>query len=510
VGGFDAYAFQIRVDMGMAPLDRSTLDRLQLALERSVPAWSSAARLSTLGRWPVRERFDVAVPGSLDEVIQAHRPGGARAKPTLGLAQASSSEMRARLTGADRGASITFNWIGSERSGEAASISHLVVETTQREVEGGPAGAWVERLFRAICAELAPPSANACSLGERMSAQRRGASGQVVWLTYVGPRAAGAVRRADLASVAGVDAQDLAGGILIRLDSSSNTRRTTAYWKRASAVEACIGRPPLRKVPRDQRDVAPPRPAAPPSPPPPTPLIPRPIVTMSVGGGRHIAGARYERMRFAGLHLREPGTVVEGFELVRCEFDNVGIGSKAGPPVTVRHCTLTRCRSRVAIFGLVVVEDCVIDGHAGGFWATASVLLRHVVLRGPIDAIDLRSPRQLSSPDHVVKAHHSHYRSVDWALDIRGARFKRCDIGGVPGHLVRRDPATQVLVTRERALAADWREATAGHFWRVAFERLLASGGESEVLVACPRGGRFAEELAVIARLREAGIAAPD
>lgn len=163
-------------------------------------------------------------------------------------------------------------------------------------------------------------------------------------------------------------------------------------------------------------------------------------------------------------------------------------------------------------FGLVVVEDCVIDGHAGGFWATATMFLKHVILRGPIDALDLRSPRQLRDPQRpsLAQIHDHFYRSVDWALDISEARFKRCDVGGVPGHLVRRDPGTQVLITRERALAGPWREVTADHFWRIGIERLLESGEESEVFVACPRGGRFEQELALIARLREAGIAASD
>jgi hypothetical protein len=418
--------------------------------------------------------------------------------------------MEAHLTGADRGASIRLFFEGSDRSGEPASISRLVVETTQREIDGLPAGVWVERLFRALCAALVPTSATAGSLGEGMSGTRRGVPATVEWLTYLGKDAATGVDRDRLREVPGVDVTEVGGGLLLRLDPSAGPRRTASYWERVRAVEATIGRPRATSA---LRQTVPRTAAAPAGAGPPLPFVPQPTVTLTERGAKHFHGSRYERTRFAQLGLREPGATLEGFELVRCEFDNVSIGSYGSgeEPVLVRDCSLTRCRARVALFGLVVVEDCLIDGFSGGFWATASVLLRHVVMRGPIDALDLRSPRQIqSNRQDLPNVHADHYRTVDWALDIREARFKRCDIGGVPGRLVRRDPATQILITRERALASPWREATAGHFWWVGIERLLESGDESEVFVACPRGDRFEEELGVIARLREAGTALPD
>lgn len=509
MGGFDSYAFQIRVDMGLAPLDRSTLDRLQFALAAAVPAWSSRARLSTLGRWRIGEAFDAATPGSLDAVIQAHRPGGPRAKPTVGLEQWASSEMELRLTGADRGASIQITYIGSPRSGEPASIATLLVETTQREIDGEAAGTWIERIFRALCADLAPPRATASSLGERMSASRRGVASGIEWLTYFGPEGR-TISLERLHEIPGVDAVALSGGVLIRLDPSPGPRRYVTYWRRVRAVEAAIGPHQALNRPRSARPPQTSRPAEKVA--VPIPFVPRPIVTTL--GTTHVQGARYERTRFAQLGLHEPGAIVEGFDLVRCEFDNVQIGSyyDGEEPVFVRNGSLTRCRSSVVLFGLVVVEDCVIDGHAGGFWATAAIFLKHVLMRGPIDALDLRSPRQLRDPQRpsLPQIHDHFYRSVDWALDIREARFKRCDVGGVPAHLVRRDPATQILITRERALAGAWREVTADHFWRIGIEDLVDSGEESEVFVACPRGGRFEQELALISRLREAGIAEPD
>ena len=525
MGGFDSYAFQIRVDMGSAPLDQSTLDRLQAALAEAAPAWGEKARLARLGRWSIGDRFDIRSPGSLDEVIQANRPGGARAKPTVGLDGWSVTEMHAVLTGADSGASIDFFYTGSPNAGEDASITHLVVETIHREIDGQPAGKWIERLFRAICQHITPPRATAASLGERMSAERHRASKAVEWLTYLGADAARTVGRDTLATIPKVDVEDVAGGLLIRLDPAPGPRRGSTFWERHQAVAAAIDSPkaPRFRLPfglgRRSESPFPPgtafAPAAPVKAAPPRGAdVPRPELTIMEQGIPHYRGARYERTRIAQLGMRTPGAILEGFEAVRCEFDNVSIGStKDGEePVYVRDCALTRCRASVAFFGLVVVEDSVIDGLSGSFWPTPTILCRHVVLRGSIDAIDLRSPRQLDAPGHgsMRAVHDAFYRSVDWALDIRDARFRRCDISGIPGHLVRRDPATQVLVTRERAMAGPWREVTGDHFWWVGIERLIETGDRSHVFVACRRGKDFDKEIELIRRLREAGIAEPD
>jgi hypothetical protein len=235
-------------------------------------------------------------------------------------------------------------------------------------------------------------------------------------------------------------------------------------------------------------------------------------------------------MRFAGIRYSTPGGILEGFDVEKCEFDNVSIGVDVvepgmaaivrrfnpnvsheydSAPVVVRNCTLTRCRIWQAYLRYVLVEDSVVDGLSGSLSMTSEVLLRHVVIRGPIDSIDIRHPRQVMGPEPLIALHAAHYATVDWALDISEARFARCDIGGVPGRLVRRDPATQILVTRERVLASPWREVAQGA-WKIGIERLLKAEADSEVFVACPRGDDFEESLAVFQRLREAGLAEPD
>ena len=515
MGGFDSYAYGLWADPSEPLLADDGLDRLQSALLRGAPTWSSRAHLAAVGRWPVREAFDVALPGSLETAIRSQLPGGSKARPALGLDSWGVHDALVRLSGADRGAHVTLQINASLAGADAGGLTDWIqVETTQRTIDGMAAGEWIERLFRAICDALVPSTATAGSLGEAGGYLRRyGAKTDGLrWLTYVGPSKVGALNVEAARQVPGAECSPVAGGLLVRVDPSPGPRRGATYWRRIEALETALGRDTIRGIlDRGQRLGA--RRSVVPSLPAPIPIR-RPEVVAGAGGAPHIRGTRYAGVRFTDLDYRMPGALIEGFDLERCEFDNVSLGSVVNDliPITVRDCRLTRCRFRAAILRLLLVEDCVIDGATGSVWPTASVLLRHVVVRGPVDSLDLRSPRQLRLDGHpsLIALHDAHYRTVDWALDIREARFRRCDLGGVPGRLVRRDPQTQILVTRARVLATPWLDLTPDTVWKGALERLLERGDESEVLVACQRGERFSDQVAGFARLREAGVAEPD
>ncbi len=91
------------------------------------------------------------------------------------------------------------------------------------------------------------------------------------------------------------------------------------------------------------------------------------------------------------------------------------------------------------------------------------------------------------------------------------AEFAEADLRGVPGHLVRRDPETKALVTREQAMRGVWRAIDlSGTHWGVTLE-LLARDGQvgSEVLVASRRARNFRALLDGLKHLRDAGVAEP-
>ena len=50
-----------------------------------------------------------------------------------------------------------------------------------------------------------------------------------------------------------------------------------------------------------------------------------------------------------------------------------------------------------------------------------------------------------------------YYRNVEWALDISQAEFEELCLRGFPVHLIRRDPETQIVMTREKALKGGWK-----------------------------------------------------
>jgi hypothetical protein len=503
MGGFDAYAFQIRMRFGFVPFDQAWADALQHALAAAVPTWAVQARVSKVGRWTVSERYDISAPGSLFESIDANRPGGARARSIVGP-HTGDFASDVVLTGADRAASIRLTFLG------LTSVEALVVETTQPDIDGEPAGEWVERLLRSLVAELRPRSAVASSLGERGAARRYGASGDVEWLTYLDPATVAATDVLRLRNTDGIDLDEVGDGLLIRIDPTPGPRRLKPYWTKVKAVEALIGQPVRRPPGKGARPSASSRrPQA-----APTQLVPRPNVWRDDHGRTHVDGARFERMRFIGVGLDTPGAIADGFDLSRCEFDNVSVGSRheGEEPVSVRNSTLHRSKGTVVTFGLVAFEDCTVDGYSGGFWGTSTVLLRHVVLRGNIDALFLQWPTfdRLRDRPSLARRHREYYETIDWALDISKARFIRCEIPGVPAHLVRRDPATQAVVTADAARRQAWNHAVEDHFWSLTLKKLAESERKAQVIVACPRGKKFEQELRIIARLRQLGVAEPD
>jgi len=109
------------------------------------------------------------------------------------------------------------------------------------------------------------------------------------------------------------------------------------------------------------------------------------------------------------------------------------------------------------------------------------------------------------------------YKSVDFALDISEARFKDFDMRGIPAHLIKRDPESQIVIKREKALEIakpGWEkllESTETH-WPFVVNLFLSDGDADRVLVA-PLGAPKAQRdrlLKGLNELRTIGLAEPD
>src|SRR5262249_31081617 len=80
-----------------------------------------------------------------------------------------------------------------------------------------------------------------------------------------------------------------------------------------------------------------------------------------------------------------------------------------------------------------------------------------------------------------------------------------------PAALVLRDPATQFVVTREKALLGSWRDLDlSSTHWATSLEFFLSRGDRDVVLVAPKHDREFGKLLDGLRLLRHAGVAEPN
>lgn len=217
-----------------------------------------------------------------------------------------------------------------------------------------------------------------------------------------------------------------------------------------------------------------------------------------------------QRTEISGLRDADSGATIGPAEFNRCDFVG-GVLSLTNDPAlrtTVRGVRLLDCSNRGCTVYSAVLDGVVVDGLRTHsllqLWATA---FRHVIVRGKVDRVmvsnRVRVGRSTAAEDRAfAEANAAFYRSVDWALDIREARFQAVELFGIPGRLVHRDPATTALVTRRAIEAGGWRgPRVAGTAIEVGLERLLESGLEDVVLVAS-----YARDREAIHELRGEGF----
>jgi hypothetical protein len=132
-----------------------------------------------------------------------------------------------------------------------------------------------------------------------------------------------------------------------------------------------------------------------------------------------------------------------------------------------------------------------------------------VTLRGEIGKLKFNTVIGVSEDAKLNQAvfdavRHELYGKIDWALDISEARFKEFEFTGIPARLIKRDPESQMVVTRERALATGWRDkvSPANKLWPFMVRMFLADGADDAVFVA-PMGAPKRKRDALLGELRE-------
>jgi hypothetical protein len=233
----------------------------------------------------------------------------------------------------------------------------------------------------------------------------------------------------------------------------------------------------------------------------------------------------FENQTFDDFDDRDSAAIFSDIEFHRCCFDGClfSITRKPNLRTTVRNVSLIDCTLNGGSIGTAIVEDVLVDGlRIAGLFQTFGAVFKHVTLCGRIGNFMINSD---VLPDLFVNREYQHedvdlfrevnaeyYRHVDWALDISRAEFiKEVDIRGIPSRLIRRDPETQIVVTRERVLGGGWSELDfRERLTSFSLNFMLNEGWPDMVMIAPKRHRKFPFYLHDLQLLREAGIAEPD
>ncbi|OCZ88890.1 hypothetical protein A7P25_18000 [Achromobacter xylosoxidans] len=211
---------------------------------------------------------------------------------------------------------------------------------------------------------------------------------------------------------------------------------------------------------------------------------------------------------FHDLHLRD------------CAFDNCGLSVVKHPQrmsrvqnVRLSQCRVVNSEIKPCLFEDVVVED-LSTNPILLVWAS---FFRRVTLKGKIGKINLNLTPEAFCTDadrlrQFETARAAFYAETDWALDISEAKLLGLRCEGVPLHLIRRDPHTQVILDkRGRYRGQQVLDASFAKAFPVA-DSVLRGFDESDrpaMLLTASMGApkkRRDEELGAIQELRRLGF----
>ncbi len=231
-------------------------------------------------------------------------------------------------------------------------------------------------------------------------------------------------------------------------------------------------------------------------------------------------GVVFEDRTFNGVHERRSGKISAGLEFRRCYFQGCDFSAVSHPRerTVVRNVRLIDCEERGCSINAAILENVTVDGlKTQGRLQTFGTVFKHVTLKGKIGTLMITPFVDLLGEAPEVqrafdKANANYYKNVDWALDISEAQFLDCVFRTVPAGLIRRDPQTQVVVKRKKALGGIWRELkyVKNTRWEADLHFFLEEGQADIVLVAPKRDRRFLQLLDGLKALRNAGVAEAD
>lgn len=230
----------------------------------------------------------------------------------------------------------------------------------------------------------------------------------------------------------------------------------------------------------------------------------------------------YRDEQFDSLFDRDSALQIEDVCIENCSFDHCAFSltQNIERRSTVRNAKLRNVRVGGCDIGPAVIEDVEVDGfETSDLLIVWGAFFENVKFRGNCGKIKINhwvhhTERSNSVQGPFDAARRAYYRSVECALDISKARFKEFECRGIPGRLIKRDPETQMLVTRERAMEANWQGQVSAKnvHWPFVLDLFLSDGDDDIVLVvplAAPKKKRDGL-LAGLNELRDLGVTVPD
>lgn len=173
----------------------------------------------------------------------------------------------------------------------------------------------------------------------------------------------------------------------------------------------------------------------------------------------------YNRQEIRSFHDRNTGRLFNDIVFNYCRFVSCTISTTTNPRKRsiIRNIRLIGCEVTGCTIYPAIIEDVLVSRlKTHTLLQTWGTVFKHVKLEGnigrimisPLIAVGMAKPREQAAFD---KANEEYYKTVDWAFDISEGRFYECELQRVPAKLIKRDPETQVVITREKALLGEWK-----------------------------------------------------
>lgn len=225
---------------------------------------------------------------------------------------------------------------------------------------------------------------------------------------------------------------------------------------------------------------------------------------------------------FVAVRDAESGLVIRDVEFRGCSFTGCSLSVTRDPGLRtlVRNVALVGCEQRGCGIYTAVLEDVAVNTLKSGntLWCRGTAF-RHVTLTGRLGAVCVQpigiwgnSPDERMAVQRVFEeVNAAYYSGVDWAIDISRAEFSDCDIHGIPARLIRRDPESQVIITRQKILEGAWRTLDFRGTHLDAYIKANLDWNDPDLVLVAPRKHRkynlMREQLK---ELRELGVAEPE